>query len=101
MDLPMQRKFRGQFQALTTQANYANSERFKPLRGDGKPLWEFKEHDHRLYCYREVVPPSALSIVLLSGWVKQKKGKTDKEDREIKHAIDLHGEFMRERGGNL
>jgi hypothetical protein len=96
----MRKKFNGQFDALTKQGSiYSNGERFKPLHGAGKPLWEFKEHGHRLYCYRKATPPSVF-IVLLSGWVKQKKGKTDKEEREIKRAMDLHDEFIHELGGN-
>lgn len=97
----MCRRFKGQFDAITKSgATYCNQQRFKPLHGDGKPLWEFKESDHRLYCYRQVVPPNKLFVVLLNGWVKQKKGKTDMEEREIKRAMDLYAEFMKEQGGH-
>lgn len=89
----------GQFDALTKMgARYINSQRFTSLRGVGKPLWEFKEFDHRLYCFRRVIPPNSVVIVLLSGWVKQKKGKTNKEQREIQKAMDLYNEFLSEGG---
>ena len=87
----------GQFDAITKQGStYCNGQRFTPLHGAGKPLWEFKEFDHRLYCSRKVIPPNSVFIVLLSGWVKQKKGRTSKEDREIKHAMELYHEFVEE-----
>lgn len=93
------KRFNGQFDALTkTGASYVNDQRFTPLRGAGKPLWEFKEFDHRLYCWRRVVPPNFVVIVLFSGWVKQKKGKSKMEGREIKHAMDLYQEFLNEGG---
>lgn len=96
----MVRKFKGQFDAVTKcGAAYCNDQRFTPLRGDGKPLWEFKEFDHRLYCCRRVIPPNRVVLVLFSGWAKQKKEKTDREKREIQRAMDLHDEFMKE-GGN-
>jgi hypothetical protein len=105
IERPMRKKFIGQFDALSKQgASYENEQRFRPLRGKGKPLWEFKEHDHRLYCSRSVVDQSKVEIVLLSGWVKDKEGKTDKEDREIKKALDYMNEMeaesqARSRGG--
>ena len=96
----MHKKFMGQFDAITKLgAAYCNEYRFKPLHGDGKPLWEFKESDHRLYCHRKITSPNILLVVLLSGWIKQKKGKTDKEQREIQKAMDLYGEFLEEQGG--
>ena len=97
----MLKKFKGQFDALTKiGADYENYQRFRALAGAGKPLWEFKEFDHRLYCYRKVVQGSkALEVVLLSGWVKEKKGRTEKEDREIAKAHSLYGEFVDEYPG--
>ena len=94
----MAKRFNGQFRALMTMgADYCNNERFKPLVGDGKPLWEFKEHDHRLFCYRRVTQNSkAVTIILLNGWVKDKGGRTDKEDREIKRAMGLYQESLGE-----
>jgi hypothetical protein len=95
----VQRKFRGQFDAITKMgAPYCNHQRFKPLHEDGKPLWEFKESDHRLYCHRQVLQANALFIVLFNGWVKQRKGKTDKERREIEKAIQLYQQFLAEGG---
>jgi hypothetical protein len=100
MDSRMVKKFKGQFTAITKKGeSYSNDQRFTALRGYGKPLWEFKEFDHRLYCYRKVIPPSAVFLVLLSGWVKQKTGKTEKEQREIKRAMDLYEDFIKEQGG--
>jgi len=37
-----------------------------------------------------------VTIVLFNGWVKDKDGKTDREQREIEKALDLHKEFLRE-----
>lgn len=97
----MAKKFNGQFDALTkTGASYANHERFKPLHERGRPLWEFKEFDHRLYCHRQVVG-SAVLIVLFNGWVKEKRGRTQKEDREIERAIALYAEFRQEDSGGM
>lgn len=98
------KKFKGQFDALTkVGADYANYERFKPLSGAGKPLWEFKEFDHRVYCHRKVMQNTkVIEIVLLSGWVKEKRGRTEKEDREIDKAQSLYDEFLAEYpGGNI
>jgi len=95
---PMRKKFVGQFRALVVDqgAKYCNQQRFWPLHGNGKPLWEFKEHDHRLYCFRRVEDDGTVTIVLFNGWVKDKDGKTDREQREIEKALDLHKEFLRE-----
>jgi hypothetical protein len=99
----MSKKFAGQFDALTKQgASYCNHQRFTPLSGRGRPLWEFKEHDHRLYCFRKVAQQNALILVLFSGWVKQKSGRSRKEDREIALALEVYTEFMNESsGGNI
>ncbi len=72
---------------------YHAEQRFKPLKGEGKPLWEFKEHDHRLYCLRTVVDVDFLEIVLLDGWVKDKAGKSDEERRQVTHALALSSEW--------
>jgi hypothetical protein len=41
-------------------------------------------------------------VVLLNGWIKEKKGKTEKEDREIAKAKSLCQEFLDEYpGGNI
>jgi hypothetical protein len=93
----MRKKFAGQFDALSKQGSlYENHQRFRPLHGKGKPLWEFKEFDHRIYCNRSVVEQTKVEIVLLSGWVKDKAGKTGKEDREIEKALGLLGEMRNE-----
>jgi hypothetical protein len=96
----MRKRFNGQFDAISkTGATYIISQRFKPLMGAGKPLWEFKEHDHRLYCFRKVEPPNSVIIVLFCGWIKQKAGKTDRENREIQHAQLIYSEFINEYEG--
>jgi hypothetical protein len=97
---PMWKKFAGQFDALTKSPNYCNHQRFRPLSAKGKPLWEFKEHDHRLYCFRKVVA-NMIVVVLFNGWVKDKQGKTEKEAREIEKALGLYVEFMSEFPGGV
>jgi hypothetical protein len=93
----MLKRFNGQFDALTkTGADYCNHQRFRPLTGKGKPLWEFKEHDHRLYCFRRILRANLILVVLFNGWIKDKEGKTDREKREIEKAIDLYTEFSEE-----
>ena len=102
----MHKKFAGQFDALSKLgAFYENQQRFHPLHGKGKPLWEFKEHDHRLYCSRSVVDQTKIDVVLLSGWIKDKEGRTNREDREIQKALDFlhemeHESRNRAKGGN-
>jgi hypothetical protein len=103
MELKMLKKFKGQFDALTKiGAVYCNHERFKSLGGAGKPLWEFKHFDHRLFCHRKVSNAISVEIVLFNGWVKEKRGRTEKEDREIAKAQSLYSEFLDEYpGGRL
>lgn len=76
-------------------AAYYIHERFKPLHGEGKPLWEFKHSQHRLYCERTELPDRCVRIVLLSGWIKDKAGKAQQEAREIKTAKALLTEMQR------
>ena len=97
----MVKRFDGQFHALTILgADYCNYERFKNLAGEGKPLWEFKEHAHRWYCLRQVAQGcKVVTIILFNGWVKEKRGKTDKENREIEKAKALYQEFLVESPG--
>lgn len=93
----MQRRFRGQVQSMGNSDNpveCCNQYRFKPLHGSAKPLWEFKEGDHRLLCVR-IVDGKNLTIVMLSGWVKGGDGKI-RETREIEKAQDLATEFFNE-----
>lgn len=55
LDSQNAKKFKGSFDALSKMgAAYRNDQRFKGLASNGKPLWEFKEHDHRLYCFRSI-----------------------------------------------
>jgi hypothetical protein len=96
----MRKKFEGQCDVLMKQgAEYANHQRFRPLHGAGKPLWELKEHDHRLYCARVCVGPENIDLILFNGWAKDKQGKTRREDREIEKAQLLYGEFLKEYPG--
>lgn len=97
---PMRKKFHGTFGALVRMgADLVNDERFKPLKGPGKPLWEFKEHDHRLYCARNQTGQN-VDVVLLAGWIKDKKGKARQEAREVERAISLYVEYVREAGNH-
>src|SRR5260370_26122513 len=95
----MRNRFLGQCGALTKDASYVNQQRLHPLRDPGKPLWEFKEFDHRLYCIRISVGADKIDVVLLNGWVKDKKGRTEREDREIRKAKSLYEEFLDEYSG--
>ena len=101
----MQKRFKGQIDALTKDGGgveYENQQRFHPLHGKGKPLWEFKEHDHRMYCARLPRTAGRMDVVLFNGWIKDKDGKSEREDREIEKAIDLYKEFLAEYpGGNI
>jgi len=100
----MAKKFQGAFDALTKMgANLpVMPERFKPLSGEGKPLWEFKEHDHRLYCSKRVLGDSKkVQVVLFNGWSKDQEGKTDREKREIAQARGLYAEFLNEYPGGV
>src|SRR5262249_37133716 len=91
-------KFKGSMQGLMDMGlRYINSERFKPLGGEGKPLWEFKEHDHRLYCHREV-RGDFVHAILLNGWVKGKEKGKLQETREIERAKSLLAEYLTEGG---
>jgi len=94
-------RFKGQFDCLTKMgAPYCNHQRFKPLHDKGKPLWEFKEGDHRLYCAR-LVKGSKLIVALFNGWIKDRRGRTEKEAREIDKAVGLYAEFTKEfQGGS-
>ncbi len=76
-------------------APYHNHQRFRGLTGAGKPLWEFKEFDHRLYCFRKQ-DGNKVDVILLDGWVKDKEGKTKKEDQRIEAAQGLLAEFLAE-----
>jgi len=75
---------------------HENHQRFKALSGKGKPLWEFKEFDHRVYCSREC-RGDWVEVVLLYGWTKQKRGKSREEDSEISTALRLYDEYQTEK----
>lgn len=100
---PMKKRFDGQCGSLTKMGVlHVNQQRFHPLHKDGRPLWELKEHDHRLYCARLPRPDNKLDVVLLNGWIKEKDRKTEKEDREISKAVGFYNEFLAEfPGGNI
>lgn len=93
------KKFLGQFDAIAKHGTDIPvlHQRYKPLTGDGKPLWEFKEHDGRLYCERLIFDEDKVAITLLNGWTKDKKGKTRREDTEIIKAQNLYQELRGER----
>jgi hypothetical protein len=75
-------------------------QRYRPLSGKGKPLWEFKEHGDRIYCERLTVGRNVL-ITLFNGWSKDKEGRTNREDMEILKAQNLCLEFRPQKGGSL
>jgi hypothetical protein len=98
----MRNRFRGQCDALTKLgAEYVNYERFHALQKPGKPLWELKEHDHRLYCARRQLDLERIDLVLLNGWIKDKTGRTEKEAREIERAQTIYMEFLNEFPGGV
>jgi hypothetical protein len=91
------KKFEASFEALVkVGSKYENQQRFRPLSGRGQPLWEFKEFDHRIYCARQAHENGSVQIVLLSGWVKDKAGKTAEENNQIQGAQTLYQERMNE-----
>ena len=97
----MSSRFDGSFGGVTQiGARYVNSQRFKPLKDKGKPLWEFKEFDHRLFCLRRQ-HGEEVTVVLLSGWVKDKGGRSKEEEREISRAHGLADELWAEHGGEF
>lgn len=93
---PIRKTFEHQFGAVSIMgASYELHQRFHPLHDAGKPLWEFKKHDHRLFCVREVAGGS-VTIVLLNGWVKDKEGRAAaQEAREIAKAKSLYEEYLK------
>jgi hypothetical protein len=98
----MHDRFKGQLASMSKEGcgtEYENPERFRSLRNKGKPLWELKEHDHRLYCARIPRDVPNMDIVLFNGWKKDKEGRTDREDRQIEKAISLYNEFLEEYPG--
>lgn len=99
LESQFRRRFSGSFDALTkVGASYYNDQRFKALIGNGKPLWEFKEHDHRIYCYRQQ-DSNKVDVVLLDGWIKDKRGKTEVEKNHINTAQNLRAELLGELRG--
>ena len=96
-DAAYRKKFKGSFDTLTLMgAKYYNSQRFKPLTKAGKPLWEFKEFDHRLYCYRECTG-EFVKVILFNGWEKQKdqrRGQDQEEMAQIQTAQRLLQEYL-------
>ena len=95
------KKFLGQFDALTKYGTDipVNPQRYKPLGEEGKPLWEFKQHDERLYFERIVFEGQNVLITLFNGWTKDKEGRTKREDNEIQRAKRLYEQLQLERGG--
>ena len=92
------KKLKGLFRALTELgARFQLHQQFKPLHNEGKPLWEFKAFDHRLYAIREQISEMAVNVVLLNGWVKDKEGKAKEERDKIAIAITLYQEYLRYR----
>ena len=96
LDSQAVKKFRGSFDALSkVGSRYYNEQRFKALVGNAKPLWEFKEHADRLYCFRRVEGERVV-VTLLDGWAKEKEGKSRQEVHKIQSALTLLTEFLAE-----
>jgi hypothetical protein len=93
----LQNKFNGLFDAFVKQgAVFENYIEFKLLHGKGKPLWEFKQHEPRIYTVRERFGERFAIAVLLDGWVKGKSGKGKEEKTRIASAITLyHDEYLK------
>lgn len=97
LDRSSQNKLKGEFGAVVLRGRkHENQHRFKALTGKGKPLWEFKEFDHRIYCAREC-RGEWVEVVLLYGWTKQKSGRSREEDAEIAKALRLLDEYESEK----
>lgn len=91
------KKLKGEFGAVAMLGRkHENHQRFRALTGPGKPLWEFKEFDHRVYCSRECNGEAAV-VVLLYGWTKQKSGRHREEDTHIQNALRLYEEYQSEK----
>lgn len=99
-----EKKFEISFGALAKLGHeYENGESFTALQHDGKPLWEFKEHELRLYCLRRQVGNSVY-VVLLNGWSKR-ANRSRQQTRAIERAQSLRREaepdlddWLRKRG---
>ena len=68
-------------------SEYENGESFTALQRDGKPLWEFKEHELRLYCLRRQIG-NCVYVVLLNGWSKgaNRSRQQTRESSERSHS---------------
>lgn len=72
------------------------------MTGADRTLWEFKEDNYRLYCFRKLVPPNSVIIVLFSGWVERRSHSSGNEKRKIKVAQFIYREFIDEyEGGSI
>ncbi|NMC34513.1 MAG: hypothetical protein GYA36_18990 [Veillonellaceae bacterium] len=96
----LKKRFERAFDLFSRQGMSTASQRlFKPLNGEGKGLWTFKEHDHRLFCFRGPDWFGKSQIVLLGGWVKDKDSTVSggvEERREIGKAQVLKQECLKE-----
>lgn len=99
LDKPSRNKLKGEFMAVTIKGrSHENHQRFRALKDKGKPLWEFKEFDHRVYCCR-ICTGEKVECILLFGWTKQKSGKSREEDAAIASAKRLYDEYQLEKTG--
>lgn len=103
-----QTRFRGSFDVLAkTGCDYESYVRFRSLHNEGKPLWEFKEHAHRIYAAREIFTigegrdqQKIAVVILFNGWKKGKDGKAKEEKIRIATAQTLYAEYLRTRVRN-
>lgn len=99
----MFKRFNRTFQRFCAEGmSIAENTTFKPMSLDGKGIWAFKEHDHRLLCFRgpdSVDQPAnpgeagktRQQIVLLLGWVKDKSDSLE-ERAQVDRAQALREE---------
>lgn len=89
----MRKRFAGSFDALVRMgANYEIDNRFKPLKGEARPLWEFKEEDQRIHCSREQ-QGAAVRVILLNGFVKDRGQGKKHEAQAIETGLGLYREY--------
>lgn len=98
------KKFDFSFLALVKLGcEYENGQSFTALQRDGRPLWEFKEHELRLYCLRKRIGDRVYAV-LLNGWSKG-ANKSQRQTKQIERAQSLRLEaepelenWLRKRG---
>lgn len=97
LDVQTRQRFEGQLDAITKDGiRYCNPQRFRDLRGVGRPLWEFIEKRCRLYASRRIVD-KMLVVVLFNGLLLGKEKNAPVIAEEIIKAKRLLEEFENEK----